>query len=272
MAALRTCSIAQYSCQTAMLQAHSILWHYLWLAPQILTLILCIAVFRSRMRREYPVFCVYLLFAGAEGISLYILDLLPFVSGVAWWRAFWVGTVLEGILKFILIGELLHHLLRSWTSIAKTGRNLVSGSGVLLVLLAATAAAFAAPDNAPWYIGGVHVLSQTIYLAASGLIVSMFVLAACFRIPWDRTTFGIALGAGFVWCEHLAIWALVSGGVVRNRGWEDIANMAAYHVAVLIWCFYLLVPHRMKVPKRAPELPENNLEIWNRELERLIHQ
>jgi len=254
-----------------MLQAHSLLWHYLWVAPNVLAFLLVGFLWHRRVARQYPFFFAYVLFAGLEGLSLYLLDIAPSVTAPEWWRAFWAGTIVEGILKFATIGELLHFLLRSWPSIARVGRNLLTGAGVLLVLLAAIVAAYAAPDNAPWYIGSAHVLSQTIYLAAAGLIISMFVLAAFFRIPWDRTTFGIALGAGFVWCEHLAIWALVTGGVVRNRGWEDIANMAAYHLTVLIWCYYLLVPHRIKFPKRAP-VPENNLEIWNRELERLIHQ
>lgn len=255
-----------------MLQAHSFLWHYLWVAPNVLGLFLAGFLWRRGVARQYPLFSAYVLFAGIEGLSLYVLDIAPSVSAPEWWSTFWAGTIVEGILKFAVIGELLHRLLRAWPSIARIGRNLVSGSGALLVLAAAVAAAFAAPDNTPWYIGGAHVLSQTIYLAAAGLIVSMFILAACFHIPWDRATFGIALGAGFAWCEHLAIWALVTGGVVRNRGWEDIANMAAYHVTVLIWCYYLLVPHRVKVPKRAPGVPEHNLEVWNRELERLIHQ
>lgn len=255
-----------------MLQAHSPLWHYLWVAPSVLVLALSVLVWRRGLQKAYPTFFTYLLFTGLEGLSLYFLDISSNVSPILWWLIFWGATILEGVLKFALIGELLRHLLRPWGSIAKVGRNLVSGAGILLVLFAAIAAAFATPDNTHRLVEGGHVLSQTLYLTAAGLVVSTFILAAYFHIPWDRTTFGIALGAGFVWCEHLAIWALVTGGVVRNRGWEDIANMAAYHVAVLIWSYYLLAPHRIKVPKRAPGIPEHNLEVWNRELERLIHQ
>ncbi len=276
-----------------MLQAHSLLWHYLWLSPHLLSLALVVLVLRSDFRRQYPFFCSYLLFASLEGLCLYALDVAPNVSPIAWWRAFWGGIVLEGMLKFVLIGELLRHLLRSWPSIAKLGRNLVSGAGILLVLVAAVAAAFSAPDNAPWLVGSSHVLSQTIYLAAAGLIVSVFAVAAFFHIPWERVTFGIALGAGLVWCEHLAIWALVAGGIVRNRGWEDLLNMGTYHLAVLIWYYYLLFPGNKNGSKKppkdrsddppvdppsassssgAPTDHEETLNDWNRELERLIHQ
>jgi hypothetical protein len=275
-----------------MLQAHSLLWHYLWLAPHLFTLVLVVLVLRTDFRRHYPFFCLYLTLASLEGLCLYALDISPKISPINWWRAFWGGIVLEGMLKFVLIGELLHHLLRSWPSIAKLGRNLVSGAGILLVFVAAIAAAFAAPDNAPWLVGSSHVLLQTIYLAAAGLIVSVFAVAAFFHIPWERPAFGIALGAGLVWCEHLALWALIAGGVVRNRTWVDFANMGTYHISVLIWYYYLLVPEKKRPSKTppkdrsddppsdppsasssgAPQDHEETLNDWNRELERLIHQ
>jgi hypothetical protein len=254
-----------------MLQAHSFLWHYLWLAPNVLCLVLAAVMFARRLHKEYPFFFAYLIFVAFKEFCLYFLDLSPKVSATTWWYAFWAGTIVEGLLKFTVLAELLQHLLRSWPSIAKLGRNLVSGAGVLLVFLAAVAAAFAAPDNTPRLVGGAHVLSQTLYLTEAGLIVSMFVLAAAFKIPWERTAFGIALAFGVVWCEHLAIWALVTGGVVRNRGWEDLANGATYHVAVLIWFYYLLVTQK-EVAKSAVPLPENDLAVWNRELERLVQQ
>jgi|SRR5579863_5704948 len=273
-------------------QAHSLLWDYLWLAPHILALALVGVLLRREFRRHYPIFCTYLLFAGVEGLCLFALDVSPKVDPVAWWQALWVGTVIEGILKFAVIGELLHRQLRSWPSIAKLGRNLVSGAGVLLVFLAAVAAAFSAHDNAPWYIGSIHVLFQTIYFAAAGLILSLFVLAAWLHIPWERQGYGIAFGAGLVWCEHLAMWALVAGGILRNSPWIDIANMATYHVSVLIWSYYLLTSERKSLPKDdsrhrhddsydppnsgpssgEPDDHEETLNDWNRELERLIHQ
>ena len=46
--------------------------------------------------------------------------------------------------------------------------------------------------------------------------------------------------------------------------------MATYHVCVLIWFYYLLVPQKIPAKPVVP-LPENNLDVWNRELERLVH-
>jgi hypothetical protein len=253
-----------------MLQAHSLLWHYLWIAPQVLALTLVAALLRGNFRRRYPIFFSYLVFSTVEGICLYVFDVSPRVSPLLWWQAFLAGTIIEGLLKFALIGELVHHLLHPWPSIAKLGRNLITGSGVVLVLGASVAAAFAVPDNTPRVIVGAHIISEAIYLAAAGLIASIFVLAAYFHIPWESTNFGIAVGAGFTWCLHLVVWALVAGGVVRNQVWEDLAMEAAYQVSVLIWCYYLLIPREVSIQYPAPAVPEGSLEMWNRELERLL--
>ena len=254
-----------------MLQAHSFLWHYLWLAPNVLSLALAVCLGRRGVHRRYPLFFCYLIFVALEEFCLYAFDLSPRVSPIIWWSALWCGTIVEGLLKFAVVAELLHHLLHSWPAVAKLGRNLVSGAGVLLVLLAAVAAAFAAPDNTPRLVGGAHILLQTMYIAQAGLILSIFVLATYFHIPWDRITLAIALGFGVVWCEHLAVWALIAGGLVRNRDWVDLANMATYHACVVLWFYYLLIPQKVAAKVAVP-LPENNLDVWNRELERLVHQ
>jgi hypothetical protein len=50
-------------------------------------------------------------------------------------------------------------------------------------------------------------------------------------------------------------------------------NMATYHAVVLLWFYYLLASAKnMEAQKPSVPLPENNLEVWNRELERLIQQ
>jgi hypothetical protein len=252
-----------------MLHVHSALWHYLFLAPNVLALALVVCVWGKSVRKLHPAFITYLLFLAVEQFCLYWMDLSPRVSAVTWWKAFWVGAIIEALLKFAVIAELLHQLLHRWPSIAKVGRNLITVAGVILVFTAAVLAAYAAPDTVHWLVSGGHILEQTIYIAASGLILSMFVFAAYFRIPWDRTAFGIALGYGIVWSQHLAIWALIASGIVRYKDWLDFANMATFHVCVLVW-FYYLVFAKQEVHSPAPALPETNLLAWNRELESLL--
>jgi len=256
-----------------MLQAHSFLWHYLWLAPHILQVVLAILVWRRGLHKLFPLFFAYLVFEALEEFLLYTLDVIPSVRGEIFWGAFCVGLVIEGFLKLAVVGELFSHLLRDWPAIAKVGGRLVTAVGAALVLLATLAAAMAVPDNNHLLISGSHLLQQTFYIVECGLLVSLFSFAAYFKLGWSQRIFGIAMGFGILTCEHLAAWAVManSGLTVRGRSLLDFLNMATYHLCVLIWFYYLLLPQKSATTS-AVLLPETNLDIWNRELERLLQQ
>ena len=46
--------------------------------------------------------------------------------------------------------------------------------------------------------------------------------------------------------------------------------MATFHLCVLIWIYYLLVPRKAPASTHSITLPDNNLALWNQELERLL--
>jgi hypothetical protein len=103
-----------------------------------------------------------------------------------------------------------------------------------------------------------------------GLILFLFVFTACFKLTWDRATLGIGLGRGISASVHLGSWAVMAnGGLAHSRYLLDFLNLATYHLCVLIWFYYFLVPQKSAATS-AVSLPENNLDIWNRELERLL--
>jgi hypothetical protein len=149
---------------------------------------------------------------------------------------------------------------------------LITCAVVVLVLFAGLAAGFTAPANPYWLISGAHVLQQALYIVESGLILFIFIFAAYFRLAWNRQTFGIALGLGILSCEHLAAWAVTASGALADKSYLlDFVNLATYHLCVLIWFYYLLTPEKITTKSAVP-LPEHNLEVWNRELERLLQQ
>jgi len=67
---------------------------------------------------------------------------------------------------------------------------------------------------------------------------------------------------------------MANGGLAESpdkRVLLDFVNMATYHVCVLIWFYYLLA--RQEAAAKPPgSLPPNNLDVWNRELERLLQR
>ncbi|HEY6770635.1 MAG TPA: hypothetical protein VI386_38315 [Candidatus Sulfotelmatobacter sp.] len=221
----------------------------------------------------FPVFLAYLIFEAIEEFCLYALDVIPSVSNTTFWSAFCVGRVAEGLLKFAVIGEIFRRLSSPWATLGRLGYRLVTGIGGGLVVCAALAAAYTPIDNPQFAIvSRAHVLEQTFYIIQSGLVLFLFVFASHFKLTWDSRSFGIALGFGVLSCEHLATWAVMaSGALLDKRHLLDFLNATTYHLCVLIWFYFLLLPEK-KPAMSEVSLPENNLAVWNRELERLLQQ
>ena len=255
-----------------MLQAHSILWHYLWVAPNLLLLFLALSLCRRGVARQLPAFLAFAILGSVGQLVVYAAAVLPSVSAATFWYADWADLILEGTLKFALIGEIFALVFGAYASLARLGKTFIRATGIVLVFVAAVAAAYARKSEVYGIISGAFVLEQTIYLIECGVLVSIFLFSTYFRLTWPRRVFGIALGLSVSACVHLATWAMIDNGGLphSSRIMLTFVNMATYHVCVLLWFYYLLVPHKVAIKSAAP-LPENNLDVWNRELERLVH-
>ena len=256
-----------------MLQAHSFLWHYLWLAPNVLLLALALLIWRKGLHKAFPAFFAFAVFSSLGQFALYIADVAPSITAESFWRVDWASLLIEGPLKFALVAEIFARVFGSYDSLVRLGRLLIRGVGIALVLAAALAAAYAPKDSLFGIVSGAHLLEQTIGFIASGLLLFIFVFSAYFRLRPARPVLGIALGLAISSCTHLAVWAVAAnaGLPAERRVILDFVGMASSHIAVLIWFYYLLVPREVATKPVVP-LPENNLDVWNRELERLVHQ
>ena len=74
---------------------HSFLWHYLWIAPHALQIIIAIVMIRRGLFREFPVFFTYTVFQMVEEGTLFILDHSAAVSGYQYWCAHSVGLAID---------------------------------------------------------------------------------------------------------------------------------------------------------------------------------
>ncbi len=269
-----------------MLQAHSFLWHYLWVAPNVLLLLLAAVIWKRGLRGRFPTFIAFAVLSSVGQLAVYTADIAPSVSAEGFWRVDWASLVVEGFLKFALIAEIFGSAFGSYRSLARVGKFLIRGVGVVLVVAAALAAAYAPQGNPNWIINGAHILDQTIYLIESGLLVFIFLFSTYFRLSLNRELFGIALGLGISACVHLATWAIMANTALPTwaRYDLDFVNMATYHVCVLIWYYYLLIPakvHNQKkkdLPKPPPADPPSgpptseDIDVLNEEMERLLHR
>lgn len=256
-----------------MLQAHSFFWNYLWVAPNLLLLFLSALLWKRGFARVFPGFLAFAILSSLGELAAFLADIIPSVSPDNFWRVIWAGLLVESLLKFVVIGEIFSRVFSPYPSVGRMGKALVTGFGALLVFLAAAIAAFAKGDSMVHIVSAAHLLEQTVFIIESGLIIFLFLFAAYFHLSWDRLSFGILFGLGISSCEHLATWAIIANTSPSEhvRTLFAFLNMAAYHGAVLVWFYYLLVPG--KAPKKSPiRLPETNLAVWNREVERLLHQ
>jgi hypothetical protein len=271
-----------------MLQAHSFLWNYLWVAPNLILFGLGLLLFKKGRAAAYPAFTAFAILSPIGGLALYSADVIPSVSAVNFWRVDWVALAVDSVLKFLVIGEVFSRVFSPFPSVSKIGRSLVSAAGVLLVFGATTLAAFSTGDSTVRLISGVHLLGLTVFATECGLILFIFALVRYFRMPWDRFSFGILLGFGLSSCVYLAASAIITNtnATTRQRTLLDFLGLATYHITVLIWCYFLLVPGK-KTPRNddsdeddlnppsagsgATRDHEEQLNEWNSELERLIH-
>jgi hypothetical protein len=256
-----------------MLQAHSLLWHYLWLAPNVLLLTLALVIWRKGLHKAFPAFFAFALVNPLCQFALYIADVAPSITAENFWRVDWATLLIEGPLKFAVVAEIFARIFGSYDSLARLGRLLIRSVGIALAITAALAAAYAPKDSIFGIVSGAHLLEQTIALIATGLLLFIFVFAAYFRLRAPRPILGIALGLAIASCIHLAVRAVAANAGLppERRVILDFVVMSGSHLAVLIWFFYLLVPQDVVATPSVP-LPENNLDVWNRELERLVHQ
>jgi len=257
-----------------MLQAHSFLWNYLWVAPNVLLILFGFLLWRRDRTQKFRAFLVFAFLSSLGDLAAYLADIIPSVTPTTFWRVIWVGLIVESILKFLVIGEVFSHLLNPYPAIARLGKNLLTGFGTILVLVAAVVAAFARPDSKFDIIFDAHIVEQTVFLVETGLIIFLFIFAAHFHLGWERLSFGILLGLGISSCVHLATWAIIANTNPSEHMRMVFAflNMGAYHISVLTWFYYLLVPGRVRVKPGGLPPSADILAVWNRELERLLQQ
>ena len=77
---------------------------------------------------------------------LYAIDLSPVdFGGELTGGVIFVFLLVEGLIKFIVIGEVFTHLLRRYPSLGRFAKVLISGVGIVLVFAATVIAAYANP-------------------------------------------------------------------------------------------------------------------------------
>jgi hypothetical protein len=249
---------------------HSFLWHYLWIAPRALQIVIAAVMVRRGLIRDFPVFFAYTVFQIVDEGTLFILDHSPAVSGYQYWCFRSVGLGFDVSLRFAIIFEIFINVFRNYPGLRQLTRILFRGATVLLLFAAVVVAALAPNDGTLPILSRVHLFDLSVVIMQSGLLLLLLGFSSYFALSWRSPAYGIAFG--------LVIFATVRLATEAIRVWTgpeagyafDFVTMATYHCCVVIWLAYLLAPEKGRLP--AIKLPQNNLEQWNAELQRLLLQ
>jgi hypothetical protein len=259
--------------------ASRMLWYYLWVAPHVLQGIILFAMVRRGLIRQFPMFFLYTGFEILQ--SALLLVVCHFVSyfGSVYFQVYAVGLAISTAIRFGVIYELFNHFFTRYPALTGAGKLLFRGA-TLMLLVVAVGLAVSAPGNVLDHVlkDAAYASLKTTTFAADravsvlqcGLLISLFLFSRYFVLSWRSPAFGIALGLGTFAIAELATTALRLYVPASDETF-DVAGMGIYHLCVLVWIVYLVRAER-EPQFTVQTFPKYDLEIWNRELERLIQQ
>ncbi len=252
------------------MRAHSFLWHYLWIAPHALQFIIAMVMVRRGLWREFPLFFAYTLFTVVEQGTLFILDHRAAVTREEYWRDRWVFLFIEVPLRFALVFEIFSNVFRDYPGLKRLTRLVFRVATVFLLFAAIVIIAHAPDDGTLPILSRVQFLDLGVSLMQGGLLLLLVEFASCLGLSWRSSAYGFAFGLGIFASVRLAIDAVRLWNVSVAGNVFDFVTMATYLCCVLMWLVYALAPEATR--RRVKELPENTLEHWNAELQRLLLQ
>jgi hypothetical protein len=249
----------------------SVLSYYLWICPHLLLGAILFAMVRSGLHRQFPMFFLYAAFETLQFAVLFTISCSPLGFGEGYVRAYSVGLGISTVIRFGVIYELFRHFFRQYPALDGLGRRLFRGATIALLLVAAGVAILAPSKSTNLLLNATYATDRAVCVLQCGLLILLFSLSRYFSLAWRSHAFGIALGLGIFASVELAtaaVWLHLEafGNLVVN-----LVTMATYHLCVLIWMFYIMRPERATSYVLTP-LPEHDLEMWNNELQRLVHR
>ena len=246
-----------------------LLWNYLLIVPHLLVVVVFIALLRRRLYRQFPMFFAYIV--GEIVQAAIILPMIYFRSttGDEYAIAYYVALAVSTALRFGIIHEVFAHMFRNYTALSRFGKPLFRWATVGLLLAGLALAASAGGHDPRRLMSIVHVLHRAASILQCGLLIGLFFFSSYLGLSWRSYIFGIALGVGAVASGDLIAAAIRSQTGYTYNVFLNYFTMGIYHCSVVVWIFYLLAPERIS-QYNLKTLPENDLELWNQELRRLL--
>jgi hypothetical protein len=252
--------------------ASHILWNYLWVAPHLLQVVLVWLIVRRGLHRQFKWFFSYTVFEIFENAILFPLFHLPaIIPAQIYTRVWFAFLAVSALLRCAVTYEIVRYLSREYSWLKSVGRAVLRWLIVILLFSAIIFAISTHPTHMDNSITFIFYLSdRSVFFFQSGLLIGLLAFSRILHLRWRAPVFGITLGLGIY-----ASIELITSTISSQFGYVyslDFVTMGTYHVCVLIWLFYFL---RREPPSgyTLQDLPERSeLDVWNRELERVVQR
>ena len=251
------------------------LWHILWFVQAGLYLALSLTLFTRDANRNFPVFTFYVSWMALEGVILIPIYYAPFTTGDQYAIAFATGIAGATVLRFAIIYEIFTRLLNPYPALRDAGVSVFRWATVALLVIVIALAWFVPAAGASRVMSVFFLLQRTVDVLLCGLLLFLFAFSGYFHLSWRSYLVGISLGLGVLATVGLATASIRAQiePLTRNQTADimELINQSAYTFSALIWIAYLFLPERPRgaTPTR---LPKHDLETWNQELQRFLHQ
>jgi hypothetical protein len=243
---------------------------YLWVTPHLLLAGVAFLLWKRRLHLRYVVFFTYACYEIVEFFLLFLVSQRN-LNLRLYYAPIYLGTlVISTALRFGIIQEIFNNIFRAQEQSETLAPDSLRWATVFLVTIAILCSLFLSSHTASTFIAGAAWVERGVAIIQCGLVLFLFLFSGLLGLSWDSYAFGMAFGFGVLSSVELANWAMhtqelsVSAAKVLN-----LLPTGGYHIAVLIWIGYLIVPARRSI--QPPDEPiMYDVHHWNNELERFL--
>jgi hypothetical protein len=214
---------------------HSVVF-YLWWAQPILQSVVAAILWRRNLHKKFPVFFVFLLAQVLNFAVIYPLWIFGYPK--LYFVFFWLGEAVNAVVGFKVIHEIFLDVFRPYHTLKDLGTLLFRWAGVVMLLVSVVVAFSNSFDQSP-LIHAVTTLERSVRIVQLGLILFLVLFSRFLGVSRKQISFGISLGFGLFAGMDLMMYALNSGGFVKQTTF-NLINMSVYNLAIFVWLGYSL--------------------------------
>ena len=232
--------------------------------------VLLFVMVRRGLHRQFPIFFLYTCYQIVQCIVMFTILRYTMNTNGIYAYAYTVELAISTALRFGIIGEILTHLSRNYSALERFKGPWLRWMTLGLLFASLVLAFFTHSASSNRFHIVIYSLDRTASFMQSGLLFFLLIFCSFLGLFWRNHVFGLTLGMGIFSSVELIASTIQAHFGPENVGYIGFLTLGTYHVCVLIWIVYFLVPERV-TQNALKTVPDGaDLEEWNQELQRLI--